>query len=69
VAGNQWEISEAGCGIISPIWMGRSKWGGGKGGGRTVGGVELEVDLLVGRERRRVMAEDEGAREDGSMRD
>jgi hypothetical protein len=49
--------------------MGRLKWGGGKGGGRTVGGVELEVDLLVGRERRRVMGEDEGAREDGSMRD
>jgi hypothetical protein len=33
------------------MWMGWWRWDGGKGGGRTAGGVEIEVELIVGRER------------------
>jgi hypothetical protein len=38
--------------FLPPSRRVRQRWGSGKGSGRTFGGVEIEVELLVGRETR-----------------
>jgi hypothetical protein len=46
------------------MWMGWWRWDGGKGGGRTAGGVEIEVELIIGRERPRGMGKYDSVGED-----
>jgi hypothetical protein len=46
------------------MWMGRWRWDSGKGGGWTAGGVAIEVELIVGRERPRRVGTDDSVEED-----